>query len=154
MAGERSERPAPVVESAEIDVRAPVEAVWSVLTDFPGWPRWNRGVSRMEFAGPVRPGTTFSWVGGGAKIASRLEEVDEPNRIVWSGKTMGIRAVHSWNLNRAKDGTRVCTEESFDGLAARLFSGILGMMLRKTLRDGVLALKNEAESQEMSSRSR
>lgn len=153
MAKRSSERPAPVVETAEILVRAPVEVVWGTLTDFAGWPKWNGGVSSMAYAGPLRPGTVFTWVGGGAKITSRLEEVDEPGRIVWSGRTMGIRAFHAWTLAGVDGGTRVSTVESFDGLVARVLSGVLGPMLRRTLRDGVTALKNEAESRATASRS-
>jgi len=37
---------APVVESKEAFVNAPLEVVWSVLTDFEQWPQWNESVSK------------------------------------------------------------------------------------------------------------
>lgn len=137
---------APVIGRAEALIEAPIETVWDVLSDLDGWPKWNPSVSRMNLRGRLDVGTTFEWVGGGSKITSRLEEIDRPSRIVWSGRTMGIRAVHVWELSTVPDGTFVRTEESFDGLLVRLLTGPMRKMLDKALRDGILALKVEAES--------
>lgn len=139
---------APVVGHAEAVIGAPVELVWDVLSDLGGWPKWNPSVSRMNVRGRMDVGTTFEWVGGGSKITSRLEEIDRPSRIAWSGRTMGIRAVHVWEFSAVPGGTFVKTGESFDGLPARLLPGPLRKMLDKALRDGMDALKIEAESRQ------
>ena len=137
---------APVVEHADVVVNAPVETVWAVLSDFPNWPTWNRSVTRMEFAGPVAVGTTFRWVGGGTRITSRIEEVEPCRRLVWSGRTLGIRALHVWTFEERPDGTRVFTAESFEGLLAKVFSGLMRKTLSRALAEGLVALKAEAES--------
>lgn len=137
---------APVVGSAEAVIEAPVELVWAVLSDLEGWPKWNRSVTRIRLKGPLAVGTSFTWVGGGSKIVSRLEEIDKPSRIVWSGRTLGIRAVHVWRFRVVELGTLVQTEESFDGLVVKFLPGLMRRMLDKALREGIEALKAEAEA--------
>jgi uncharacterized protein YndB with AHSA1/START domain len=139
-------RKAPAFETAEVYVEAPIGKVWSVLSDLERWPSWNPGVSKIRIDGPVRAGTCFEWAGNGSKIVSRLEETDPPRRIAWTGKTLGIRARHVWELSEKGTGTLVRTEESFDGLAARLFRGFARKTLAKALAQGVSSLKAAAES--------
>ena len=139
-------RKAPAVETADAYIEAPIASVWSILSDLENWPSWNKGVSKIRVNGPVKPGTSFAWVGGGSKIVSRLEEVDPPNRIAWSGKTLGIRAMHVWELSQKGEGTQVHTEESFEGLVARLFRRVAKRTLAKALDQGISSLKAEAES--------
>lgn len=80
------------------------------------------------------------------RISSRLEEVDPPARIAWTGRMFGVRAVHVWELAAEGPGTRVRTRESFAGWLARLLPGTMRKALAKALEQGVAALKTEAES--------
>ena len=137
---------APAVGCAEAFVEAPIETVWAVLCDFESWPSWNKSVSKLELKGDVKVDTSFVWVAGESRIISRLEELDRPKRVVWSGRTFGIRAIHVWEFKEKDGGTIVRTKESFEGLIVRLFRGLMKRMLDKTLSQGVTALKIEAES--------
>jgi uncharacterized protein YndB with AHSA1/START domain len=137
---------APAIGVAEAFVNAPIEMVWRILTNFESWPSWNKNVSKIQFRGGVIVGTSFVWVAGGSKIFSRLEEVDAPNRLAWSGKTLGIRALHVWMFEKKDEGTHVHTEESLDGFIVRLFPGLTMKILTKRLDQSVMALKAEAES--------
>jgi hypothetical protein len=143
---------APVIVVAEALVNAPIETVWQVVSHFEGWPSWNKSVSKIQLNGPVKVGTLFVWVAGGSKIVSQLEEVDRPNRLAWSGKTFGIRAIHVWRFNKEDEGTHVHSEESFEGLIVKLFPGLMKKILAKALGQGVTALKAEAESRHGRSR--
>jgi uncharacterized protein YndB with AHSA1/START domain len=138
-------RTAPVVAEAHAVVRAPLNEVWRVQTDIAEWPRWNREVARVEMRGPLAPGTTFRWKAGGAPIVSTIKEVVPERRIVWTGRTLGTRAVHVWAFEPHAEGTLVRTVESFDGLLARLLAGYLRRMLTGTLQRGLAALQREAE---------
>ena len=131
---------------ADAFIEAPIGMVWGILSDLEHWTTWNKSVSKILVNGPVQIGTTFAWVGGGSRIDSRLEEVDPPTRIAWSGKTFGIRAMHVWELEDKGQGTQVHTEESFRGPVAWLFRGFARKTLAKALDQGVAALKAEAES--------
>lgn len=137
---------APAIGSAEAYVDAPPAVVWATLTDFDSWPRWNPDVKSMRVLGAIVPGTEFQWSAGGLPIRSVLGTVQPPGRIGWTGRAPpGIRAVHVWSLSPDGEGTRVHTEESFDGLIVRLLAGPARRMLSQALASGVAALKAEAE---------
>ena len=138
---------APVVGRADVLIEAPIATVWRILSNIGGWPEWNLRISRMRLDGPVRAGTPFHWTAGSSRIASCLEEVEPLARIAWSGTTMGIRAVHAYDLTAEGMGTRVRTEESFEGLVARVLRRTLKKRLDQELAEGLAALKAEAESQ-------
>lgn len=138
-------RRAPAVASAEILVRAPLDIVWSVQTNIGEWSRWNPEVEYVDMEGPLAPGTGFRWKAGGAAISSELQEVEPKRRIVWTGKLLGIRAIHVWTFVEQAEGVLVRTEESFDGLLARLFAKSMRHMLSSALIKGLEALKAECE---------
>lgn len=139
-------RDAPAVGKTEALVSAPIEVVWGVLSDLPNWPSWNARVTAIRVNGGLKAGTTFEWKGGRTSIVSRLEEVSAPTRIAWTGKMLGIRAIHVWKLEADGTGTLVLTEESFEGWLARLLPGVMKKVLDKALDQGVRALKVASES--------
>jgi hypothetical protein len=136
---------APAYSMKKEFIDAPVKEVWNILVNISQWPKWNDGVKDVHIAGDVKTGTEFRWISNGMKIRSRIEKVEEPNRIVWSGRTMGIRAVHSWVLAEQGNQTEVSTEESFEGLIVRLLSGQMQKTLDGALGQVLGALKREAE---------
>jgi hypothetical protein len=136
---------APVVAASEIEIAAPPEAVWEVLTKFENWPTWNRDVKSMSVEGPVAEGTIFRWRAGPGTITSTIGRVEPPRLIGWSGKTLGIRAIHYWWLEPRDGKTFVRTEESYEGLVARLFRGRLQKVLDQALSDGLRYLKADVE---------
>ncbi len=139
-------RDAPAIASAEAFIDAPPPVVWSVQSDFRAWPEWNPDVSSLDIDGPLVPGTEFKWKSGWTPIRSIIQEVEPERRIVWTGRApLGIRAVHTWMFAPEGEGTRVRTEESFEGPLVRLFSGSMRKMLDGALGKGVAVLKAEAE---------
>lgn len=136
---------APVVAEAEIEVAADPHTVWEVLTAMEDWPRWNPDVKSVSVRGEVAEGTEFRWKAGPATITSALQRVDPPRLIGWTGRTLGLRAVHIYRLEPRDGGTLVRTEESYDGLLARVLSGPVRKMLKSSLDGGLRHLKTEAE---------
>lgn len=136
---------APVSSRREIEIAAPPEVVWEVLTSFGEWPQWNPDVKSMAYDGPLAPGSEFRWKAGPGTIVSTLEQVDPPRRISWRGRTMSIKALHEWQLEPRGAATAVETEESFTGLLARLLRRSLQKTLDRTLEEGLEHLKREAE---------
>ena len=135
----------PVRSGGEIDVAAPPQVVWEVLTRFENWPNWNPEVKSLSFPGPLAPGTEFRWKSGPGTIVSTLERVEAPNYIAWRGRTLTIDAYHEWWLEPRDGGTQVRTQESFSGLLARLLRGTLQKALDKSFKDALERLKREAE---------
>jgi hypothetical protein len=136
---------APAYAMQEAYINAPIQTVWGILADFAKWPKWNDSVKEMHFQGEVEVGKEFRWNASGMKIRSRIEELNSPLRIVWSGRTMGIRAIHSWAFAVEKNGTKVRSEESFEGLVVVLFAKQMKKALDNALDQGISALKKEAE---------
>ena len=138
---------APAVARAQVQIAADPEAVWRPLTDLEGWPRWKSDVRSVSLRGPLAPGSNFVWKAGPGTIRSTLREVDPPRRIVWSGATLGIKAIDVFRLEPRDDGTLVAQEESWEGLVVSLFAGRLQRTLQSSLDKGLADLKSEAERQ-------
>ncbi|MDQ2984212.1 MAG: SRPBCC family protein [Actinomycetota bacterium] len=136
---------APVKCAGEIEIAAPPEIVWDVLTAINDWPSWNPHVKSASLQGGLEPGSEFRWKAGPSKIVSTLQQVEPPRLLAWTGKTMGIKAVHVWRLEPRNGSTLVRAEESFDGLLARVLRAPLQKMLDKSLQEGLQHLKAEAE---------
>jgi hypothetical protein len=59
--------------------------------------------------------------------------------------TLGIRAIHFWWLEPRDGGTFVRTEESYEGLVARLLRRSLQRALDGARENGLRSLKREVE---------
>ena len=135
----------PVSGAAEIDVAAPVETVWRVLTDLERWPSWNPDVTSMSVDGPLAEGTVFRWKAGPGTIVSRIERVDPLRLVAWSGKTLGVKAMHVWHFEQVGETTHVRTQEALHGIVARVLRSSLQKTLDSALESGLRNLKAEAE---------
>lgn len=136
---------APVVSSAEAEIEAPIESVWGILTAIEEWPAWNLDVKSASLDGPAVEGATFRWKAGPSTIKSTVVRLEAPRHIAWTGRTLGISAVHIWSLQSTNGRTFATTEESYEGSVARIFRRPLQKLLDRTLADVVGHLKAEAE---------
>ena len=143
---------APVTAAGRITIAAEPELVWELLADINRWPEWNADVASASLPGPVASGQVFRWKAGPATLVSTIQTVDEPDEISWTGRTMGMSAVHVWRLERDGDTTVVHTEESWDGLPARLLPRTMRKSLQKTLDSWLGVLKTTAEARTSSRR--
>lgn len=74
-----------------------------------------------------------------------LQMVQAPREIGWTGKTMGIQAVHVFHFEPSGGGTSARSAESFRGLIPSVFKKYSHGVLQRGI-DGILAsLKTEAE---------
>ncbi len=138
---------APAVAQGEIEVSASREIVWRVLTEIANWPSWNPDVKSATLGGPVAPGTEFRWKAGPGTIRSAFQTVESPHRIVWTGATFGIKAIHVHQLEQQDGKTMVRSAESWDGLLVRLLRRSMTKSLQKAIDSGLQHLKIEAERQ-------
>ena len=130
-----------------MEIAASPEAVWDLLADVRGWPRWNPDVKEVSLEGEVAEGTVFRWKAGPGTITSTLRVVDRPRALGWTGRTLGINAIHVWRFEEHGTTTLVSMEESFEGLIARLFRRRLQRQLDATTQAGLENLKAVAERQ-------
>jgi uncharacterized protein YndB with AHSA1/START domain len=141
---------APVVGRTEIEIAAAPELVWDVLTTVDRWPSWNPAVESVEVEGELGEGSQFRWKAGPGTITSTIVDVEEPWRIAWTGTSFGLRATHVHTFEPRGGTTLVRTEESFDGVIARIFRARLQQTMDRALREGLQHLKSEAERQDRS----
>ncbi|MDH5204589.1 MAG: SRPBCC domain-containing protein [Hylemonella sp.] len=140
--------------ATEIEIGAPVERVWAVLTDFSGYPRWNPFIRSV--AGTLQEGATLTVhiQPHGAKamrFRPRVLGVQPCRELRWKGRLLvpGLfDGEHQFRLQPTGAGSSVLHH-------VETFSGVLVPLLRRTLdgatRQGFIAmnraLKQEAERQ-------
>ena len=138
-------RNAPATAEGELRIDADLSTVFSVIAAIDRWPSWNPDVKSVTVEGPVQPGTVFRWKVGPSSLTSTLQVVDPPREIAWTGTTMGIKAVHVFRFQASDGGTLARSEESWEGLIARLLKGYSRKTLDKGIRSILSHLKTEAE---------
>jgi uncharacterized protein YndB with AHSA1/START domain len=136
---------APVKCSKAIVINATADKVWKVLTDINRWSQWQTEISESKIYGPTVPNTVFNWKTGGAKIQSQIHTVNPFRQFGWTGKAMGMYAIHNWELSEENGTTIVTVEESMEGLVARLLKKSINKNLLKGMIVWLELLKKESE---------
>lgn len=136
---------APLTGKKEILIDAPVEYVWEIQTDINNWPKWQNEIAFARLEGALQQGAAFKWKAMGINIESVLHKVSKYKAIGWSGKSIGMNAVHVWNFEKHGNKTKVITEESLSGWFPRLIKLFKPNFLDESLTKALLTLKNYAE---------
>jgi len=131
--------------SRSIWIAAAPDRVWSVLTRIDDWARWQPDIKNPKLTGPLKPQSTFTWKTGGAKIHSTLHTVETGRAFGWTGKTMGMFAIHNWRLAAENGGTRVTVDESMEGWLTVLFRKSFNKNLEAGMVRWLAYLKEESE---------
>ena len=138
-------RNAPATAQGELQIAADPQTVFAVLSAIDQWASWNPDIKSVTLQGPVQPGTGFRWKSGPSTLTSTLQVVDPPQEIGWTGRTMGIKAVHVFRFQGRDGGTLARSEESWEGVLASLLKGYSRRSLDKAIRSILSHLKVEAE---------
>jgi uncharacterized protein YndB with AHSA1/START domain len=138
-------RNAPATAEGELQIAADPQTVFAVISAIDQWPSWNPDIKSVTLHGPVQPGTGFRWKSGPSSLTSTLQVVDPPHQIAWTGRTMGIKAVHVFRFQDRDGGTLARSEESWEGVLASLLKGYSRRSLDKAIRSILSHLKVEAE---------
>jgi len=139
----------------QIEIDAPAERVWSLLMDFPAYPRWNPFVRSIAGSPVVGQSlTVFVQPPGsrGMQFRPTVLVVDPPRELRWKGKLVvpGLFAgEHDFRLEPRPQGGLLFRQ-------GEIFSGLLVPLLKRSLdgatRQGFVAmneaLKREAETQD------
>jgi demethylmenaquinone methyltransferase / 2-methoxy-6-polyprenyl-1,4-benzoquinol methylase len=139
--------------AATIDISAPPDRVWEVITDFPSYPEWNPFMFSVEGAAEAGAHLRIGMQRRGGMVlrfGARVVVADPPRELVWSGE--GLRG-HWPGLLR---GDRRVVIEPLAGGRSRLemrttFSGVLSPLMgwleryREAFGEMEEALKARAE---------
>ncbi|MCI9856943.1 SRPBCC domain-containing protein [Microbacterium proteolyticum] len=116
------QRANPFIIETAIEIEAPPEVVWNVLTDFEAYPEWNPSLIGMT--GALEPGSTLRFATDTTDEALVFEpvvrEVRMHEHLRWEG-TLLITGLfdgeHSFTLEPTAEGHTLLTqEESFRGV--------------------------------------
>ena len=135
--------------SATIQIDAPPEAVWAVLTDLARYPEWNPLF--REASGEVAVGSRITLRsvhpanGRLMTVRPRITAADPGAELSWVSSLPGIiSGVHRFALTPAGGGTRVEQSEAFRGVLTA-FSGKTFARAGASFRALNEALKKRAE---------
>jgi len=136
----------------EIEIDAPAEYVWEVLTDFASYPKWNPFIRRVD--GEARTGAVLDAYiqpsgGRGMSIKPHVLKVEPGRELRWRGRLFlpGIfTGEHIFMIDgMAANRVRFTQREVFTGLLVPF----LGRMIEEDTRRGFdemnAALKNRVE---------
>jgi hypothetical protein len=116
----------------EIEVDAPPERVWAVVTDFASYPEWNPFIRRIS--GELRVGAKLEVQiepPGGRALTFKptVRAVDVNRELRWLGRLFLPRVFdgeHSHRIEQVDGGrSRFIQSERFSGLLVGLFGGTL-----------------------------
>ena len=136
----------------EIDIDAPPDVVWSVLTDLDGYSAWNPFITSAEGTAEVgRQLTNRLEPPGGRAITfrPRVTMVDPERTFEWLGR-LGFRGVfdgrHRFELKPTATGTHLVHGEEMTGLLVRVLRSSLDSQTKPGFEAMNTALKTRAES--------
>jgi hypothetical protein len=110
--------PLSMTTAVTINIQAPPEVVWGILTDARGFLRWNSTVSGID--GEIRDGSRLRIHAPGTKrtFTPTTSDLVPNRRMTWSGGPAGIfKGVRTFDLEAVADGSTTFTmRERFSGL--------------------------------------
>ena len=137
----------PVRAYHEIHIEASKDTVWEVLTELNTWPLWKEVDTPKTLTGTNwEVGTCFQWKRGVFTITAEIVDIESPNRVLWNGRLMGIKAKHYWVLTKTNNGTLVETYEEWAGIIPKLLKGKSHQRLKASLERDLEGLKRVSES--------
>jgi uncharacterized protein YndB with AHSA1/START domain len=136
---------APVKCSKTITINSNNEKVWEILTDINNWANWQTDIKNSKLNGKLKPMTTFKWKSGGANILSTLQTVEQNKKLGWTGKSLGILAIHTWTFSEQNGKIILTVDESMEGFLAGLLKKTLNKKLEIGMQKWLDLLKQECE---------
>lgn len=138
---------APVLARDQIVIQASLSTVWDVITSINHWPKWQKDVTEVRLDGEIEEGKTFVWKAGGLKFTSKIHTISRHHLFGWTGKTLGVKAIHNWNFQKENASTMVEVEESLEGTLPTLFKKYFQRKLEEGMRKNLIELKTASELQ-------
>ena len=134
-----------------VDIDAPPEAVWNVLTDLDGYSDWNPFIVRASGTVSVGERLTNKLQPPGGKAMTfkpTVTIVEQNQSFEWLGR-LGVPGIfdgrHRFELEATRDGTHVVHSEYFKGVLVRFMRKSLDSQTRQGFIDMNTALKARAE---------
>jgi hypothetical protein len=112
--------------AVEINIRANIETIWSILTNAKDFPQWNSTVRKIE--GQIKEGQQIRMhiTGSSRVFALAVSDLVHNERMTWSSGSSLFNGVRTFKVGPHGDGTSdFKMEEHFSGLMLPLIKGSL-----------------------------
>ncbi len=112
--------------AVSININAPAEKIWALLTNAADYPNWNSTVTKVE--GTIAQGQqikVFAKVSPDRAFPVNVSTLDAPSKMVWTGgMPLGLfKGIRTFSLTPQSDGSiEVSMQEDFGGLMLPLIS--------------------------------
>jgi len=137
---------APVKSRNQIEMQAPIDTAWFILTDIKNWTKWQTAVTETIVDEKIEEGTTFKWKAGGLSFKSKIHTSKPNTAFGWTGTTIGASAIHNWTfMKKDSNTTIVIVEESLQGVFPKLFKKYFQNNLDKGVLTNLMELKDASE---------
>ncbi len=140
-----------LIRSDAVEIEAPIERVWGVLTDFGRYGEWNPFTTRVETDTEVGSPVDLYVTLGPLKLwqRERIEVVDPPRLLVWSNR-IGHSALLSARREQRLEvlsatRCRYLTTDAFSGLLTPVVLLLFGRLVTNGFNAMAAALKERAE---------
>jgi hypothetical protein len=136
--------------SATIQIDAPPEAVWAILTDLSSYPEWNplfrEATGQVATGNRIKLRSVHPANGRLMTVQPKITRADPGAELRWVASLPGIMSgEHRFKLTPADGGTRLEQSETFRGLLT-VFSGKTFTNAEASFRGLNEALKKRAEA--------
>lgn len=135
---------------ASVHIDAPVETVWSRLTDWARASEWMNNIDdmRLQDGRPVGEGSRILFHSRGAERESTVVGWSPPQQLVLRSQQGGMTAVYEYFCQPEKAGTRLTLNAHCraEGLGWKLASPLIGFMMKRADSGQVTALKQLIET--------
>lgn len=137
----------------QIEIQAPPEKVWSIITDIDQWQDWSPTINASSGTAAVGSTVSITMMSkeagkDGPKYNPQIIQMDEPNYFHWRAHMMaGFIFTNDKiiELEKTESGTKVTHKETFKGLMAAAMKGQMEKGVPPMLNMMNDALKEKAE---------
>ena len=132
-----------------VDIAAPPEVVWSVMSDVERWHEWTQSVRSVRLAGgrPIRVGSR-AWVKQPRFPPAmwKITALEPGQSFTWESGAPGMRVYANHSLTPAVGGTRVALVLYYQGFVGRLLARMTQDITNRYLRYEAEGLKTRSEA--------
>jgi len=133
-----------------VDVAAPPDRVWAIISDVERWPEWTTSVTSVERldADRLDVGSRMRFRQPRLPVAVWTVTVVEPNQYIeWRNTTPGVKSVAGHRIESKSDAlTRVTLSIDWNGPLAPLIRLLYGKISRRYVETEAAGLKRRCEA--------
>jgi uncharacterized protein YndB with AHSA1/START domain len=139
----------PYAFEISVDIAAPPQRVWQVMTDVERWPEWTASVTsvRRLDSGGLR-------VGSRARIKQpkflpaiwQVTQLDSGRSFAWNMRSPGVRATGIHQVKPTSNGSRATLAVVYDGVLAPVVATLLGGVTNRFLALEAAGLRKRSEA--------